>query len=300
MALEYVQYLSDDLKNLYFYDKRYSQLRQLIQCDDQLVFAVRKDEIHIYYRGGRILKVTETRKCLKLECCSLNYARKQRGKDELNAFGDVIKNLLADKYNADLWVKNIDGLKECMSYYRENICKNPERQLQQDIELNNRNFNDEVVIVDNEYGVCDYHSKDRLCKVDLVALYKDNGVYKICLIELKRGYDAIHGSAGIATHVNDFDVIINKRKPDIIASINNLISYKKLNNYLQNVPDDIVINENTEICASILCYDLSDNQRTGALSLIKNSRENISFELHYNLKLDSNCHKLSKRDILGE
>ena len=65
MALEYVQHLSEDLKRLYFEDERYESLLELIkeQCQDKtdgLVFAVRKNEIHIYYRGGRLLKITET------------------------------------------------------------------------------------------------------------------------------------------------------------------------------------------------------------------------------------------------
>ena len=53
MSLEYVQHLSNNLKRLYFEDPRYKNLRILIkeQCKDKtdgLVFAVRKNEIHIY------------------------------------------------------------------------------------------------------------------------------------------------------------------------------------------------------------------------------------------------------------
>lgn len=64
MSLEYVQHLSNNLKRLYFEDPRYKNLRILIkeQCKDKtdgLVFAVRKNEIHIYYRGGRLLKITD-------------------------------------------------------------------------------------------------------------------------------------------------------------------------------------------------------------------------------------------------
>ena len=61
MSLEYVQHLSNNLKRLYFEDPRYKNLRILIkeQCKDKtdgLVFAVRKNEIHI----------TVAEDCLKL------------------------------------------------------------------------------------------------------------------------------------------------------------------------------------------------------------------------------------------
>ena len=62
MPYDYEQYLSDKLQSLYFDSEQYSSLRKLIESDKELVFAVRKNEIHIYYLGGRILKIKGSKK----------------------------------------------------------------------------------------------------------------------------------------------------------------------------------------------------------------------------------------------
>lgn len=298
--LDYEQYLSRDLQTLYFDDERYQPLRELIQSDSELVFSVRKDEIHIYYLGGRILKIKKSGKRMRF-AFDWKYAKKAKGSDELNEYGDIIKNLNDNPFVAELWIAHFGVLKCCMKHYRENVSRNYERQLQQILELENRDFNGEVVVIDNEYGVREVHSRSsKLCKVDLVTLYKDNGIYKICLVELKCGEGAIKGKAGINEHISDFETLINKRRADIIASVNNLLQYKKANHSLYNMPEDMEISEDTKICASILCYDLPENQRTKTLSIIEKSRENITFDLHYNLTLNSSYHKLSKKDILSK
>lgn len=294
---EYEQHLSDDLEKIYFGN---SELRKLIESDNELIFAVRKNEIHIYYLGGRILKITKANKMLRFSF-ALKYAKKKRGSDELNEYGDIIKELNANPYNIDLWIKHFGDLKRSMQYYRKNVSPNAERQLQQILELNNRDFNGEVIVVDNEYGVREVHDRSsKLCKVDLVAVYKDSGKYKICLIELKCGDDAIDGKAGISDHIKDYKKFLDKRKKDIIASVNNLIEYKRANKFLSNVPSAIELDEeDTEICVSILCYDLPDRKRDNALSAIKETGKDITFDLYYNLDMDSSYHKITRKDILA-
>ncbi len=303
--LDYEQHLSDALEGLFFKAPQYEKLRELIkvQCQDKsdgVIFAVRKNEIHIYYLGGRILKITKSYNKLRF-FFDLKYAKKQKASDELNEYGDIIKKLNENQYDVDLWVEHFNKLKLCMKNYRENVSPNPERQLQQVLELENRDFDGEVVIIDNEYGVREEHSKNsKLCKVDLVALYKDSAKYKICLIELKLGDGAIAGKAGITDHIKSCKLFLGKRKRDIIASVNNLIEYKKSNGFLLNAPSDIKLCEDTEICVSVLCYDLPEQKRSKAESFIEEGGKEISFELHFNTRLKSCCHILSKKDILGE
>lgn len=306
MPLDYEQYLTKELEALYFDTVRYSELRRRIQSDKDIIFAVRKDQIHIYYLGGRILKLTKfynkSTKSYELRFAfDQKYTKKEKGSDERNKYGNIIKNLSDNPCNDELWIKYFNDLKLCMKEYRNTVSHNPERQLQQNLELNNRDFNDDVIVVDNEYGVRHEHKKDsKLCKVDLVTLYRDNGEYKICLVELKLGDGAIDGKAGIADHIADFELFLNERKADIIASINNLIQYKKKNNSLYNAPNDIKITEDTDICVSILCYDLPENKKAKALSFIDNARADITFDLHCNLELKCGNFQLTKKDILGE
>ena len=302
MALDYEQHLSDKLKSLYFDDSRYERLRTLIQeqCNDKtdgLVFAVRKDEIHIYYLGGRILKITKSCDRLRFSF-DLKYAKKQKGSDELNEYGDTVKKLNDNPYDVDLWLEYFDDLKRCIKNYRTNVSHNDERQLQQNLELKNRDFYDEVIVIDNEYGAREIHSiSSKLCKVDLVTLCRDNEKYKICLVELKCGDGSIDGKAGIIEHIKDFNTLIAKRRADIIASVNNLIENKKLNHSLYNVPENLRLSQDTEICGSILCYDLSKTKKGTVESSIKEQK--ITFDLHYKLDLDRRNHRLIKEDILG-
>ena len=299
MALDYEQHLSDKMKSLYFDDAHYERLRNFIQseCKNEVVFEVRKDEIHIYYLGGRILKITKSRDRLRLSF-DLKYAKKQKGSDELNEYGDTVKKLNNNPFDVDLWIEHFSDLKRCMKKYRDNVSHNAERQLQQNLELENRDFGGEVVVIDNEYGAREIHAiSSKLCKVDLVTLCRDNEKYKICLVELKCGDGSIDGKAGIIEHIKDFNTLIAKRRADIIASVKNLIEYKKLNHSLYNVPDGISLSEDTEICGSILCYDLSKTKKGTVESSIKEQK--ITFDLHYKLDLDSNCHRLTKEDILS-
>ena len=227
MPLDYEQYLSADMQDLYFRDKRYIRLRELIRSDKDVIFAVRKNEIHIYYLGGRILKITKSNKQMRFSF-DLKYAKKQKGSNDLNRYGDIVKTLNGKPDDVDLWVDNFEILKLCMKNYREKISWNAERQLQQNLELANRNFDGGVIVIDNEYGVREIRSKSsKLCKVDLVVLFKgDDGKYKICLTELKKGNDATGGKAGIKDHIHDFTVFTGKRKNDIVKSAENLIEYK--------------------------------------------------------------------------
>ena len=300
MALDYEQHLSDKLKLLYFDDFRYERLRNFIQfeCKDEIVFEVRKDEIHIYYLGGRILKIIKSRDRLRFSF-DLKYAKKQKGSDALNEYGDTVKKLNDNPFDVDLWLEHFGDLKRCMKNYRDNVSHNAERQLQQNLELKNRDFGGEVVVIDNEYGAREVHAiSSKLCKVDLVTLYRDNEKYKICLVELKCGDGSIDGKAGIIDHIKDFDTLIAKRRADIIASVNNLIEYKKQNHSLYNVPDNLRLSEDTEIRGSILCYDLSKVKKCRVEASIK--QQKVAFDLHFKLDLDSSCHILTKKDILGE
>lgn len=302
----YIQHLLPELKQLYFNDERYIDLRNFIasKCNDEVVFAVRKNEIHIYYLGGRILKITKAYNYLKLTI-DLKYAKKQKGSDELNQYGDTIKKLNSTSYKdpkkvTKLWKKHWEDLKRCMEIYRKNVSHNDERQLQQKLELANRDFSNEVVVIDNEYGVRKEHKRSsKLCKVDLVTLYRNGEKYKICLIELKFKDGAIDKKAGISDHIADFDVIVNARKRDVIESVNNLIEYKKLNGSLYNVPNDLKLSEDTEICASILCYNLEDKEKASR-EISNGNKKGITFDLHFNLRLSDKRLKLTKEDILGQ
>lgn len=356
MALEYKQQLSERLKALYFEDPRYKDLRVLIneQCNksDGLVFAVRKNEIHIYYRGGRLLKITEKEngKALKLYTDPKYAGDKDDPTNEIAKFNkeDIPKG-------ASEWRDRLEKLKRYVAdYYAEH--GNEERLLQHNLELNNRDFNGEVVIIDNEYGVRkiaaqlthldrsnqktfgEFTDKElailsehepkltkddvlamsddelanlkleyKLCKVDLVALFKgDDGKYKICLTELKKGNGATGGKAGIKDHLRDYKIFVQCRKSDIVASVKNLIEYKmsKEIGTITNNPAEVIELDEENIYISILCYDLSSETK---IKNVKNDIEQVYDDeakralpfFHYNLRMKEkvNGYTLRKEDF---
>lgn len=307
MALDYEQYLSIRLKSLYCNDERYTRLRELIKSDKEVVFAVRKDEIHVYYLGGRILKITKSNDKLKFSF-DWKYAKKKKGSDELNEHGEIIKTLTSNPYDVDLWVEHFDVLKRCMKNFRENVSHNAERQLQQALELENRDFNGEVVVVDNEYGVRELHiQSSKLCKVDLVVLFMgEDGKYKICLTELKKGDGATGGKAGIKDHIYDFKVFTGKRKDDIVKSVENLIKYKTSKEIaaIANYPENGIELDSDNIYISILCYDLSSERKIANVEkeitqALDDEAKRILPNFYYNLRMkERNGYTLSKADLL--
>lgn len=355
--LDYEQHLDEDLKRLYFKDDRYKPLRELIkkQCKDKdgLIFAVRKNEIHIYYRGGRLLKINDTDKGSSLKI----YTDPKYAGDEHDPNNEIVKlNALdtSEKENVTIWCEKLEKLKGYVArYYTEH--GNKERLLQHNLELNNRDFKGEVVIIDNEYGVRKLAAKlthldklkhnfgeftetelkilsehepaltaervramsddklkslkleYKLCKVDLVALFKgDDGKYKICLIELKKGYGAVGGKAGIKDHIQDFKIFIEYRKSDIVKSVKNLIEYKKCDKIgtIKNYPEGDIELDTENIYISILCYDF-ENQRQKAsvknniCQAFNDKTKTILPHLHYNLDLkEADGCILRKADLL--
>lgn len=351
--LDYEQHLSANLKRLYFEDTRYEPLRTLIkkQCKDKvdgLVFAVRKNEIHIYYRGGRLLKITETANGAALKIYTdPKYVGEGPDNeiDKLNA--EDISN------NASIWCDNLEKLKGyVVAYYVEH--KNKERHLQHMLELNNRDFKDDIIVIDNEYGVRmrasrlthldraneetfgEFTDKEleilsqrgldkdkvlamtddelarlkleyKLCKVDLVALFKgDDRKYKICLTELKKGNASTGGKAGIKDHIQDFKIFTGARKNDIVRSVERLIEYKtssEIDTIANYHADDFELDRDN-IYITILCYDLSsdrkrNNVKNDILQVFDSEARVALPNFYYNLHMfENNGYTLSKGDLL--
>lgn len=357
--IDYKQHLGENLKRLYFEDKRYESLRELIkkQCQDKidgLIFAVRKNEIHIYYRGGRLLKITDMANGTALKI----YTDPKYAGDENNPKNEIAKLNTLDtsiSENISIWYDKLEILKKYVADYYS-LHGNKERLLQHKLELNNRDFNGEVIIIDNEYGVrklaaklthLDRSNKEtfgkfteteleilskhnpplteetvlamtddelarlkleyKLCKVDLVALFKgDDGKYKICLTELKKGYGATGGKAGIKDHIQDFKIFTKSRKGDIVQSVKNLLAYKTSAEIgtIANYPAGGIELDEENIYISILCYDLETQRQINSTAekikqALDGEDESISSYFYYNLSIkESENYILRKKDLL--
>ena len=186
-------------------------LLEYVQNDDTLDMEFRGNSFTLYYRGGAILSVSETK--------SKKY----------------VWNPLDAKYNDGHELKNNpenfeDYIPESKHVIDRYICSAPknhlgEKEIQQLIVKENNyspNSNDtDYFIVDMEYTEGDDKDGTRF---DLIAVRWDsNGAARkkdkvsLAIIEVKQGYLSVTSSPsspGLRTHQKDFEVFVDKKKKE--------------------------------------------------------------------------------------
>lgn len=190
-----------------------SPILKRIKNDDTLMLFIRENYINIYYRGGNILKITQTTQNIYTAFFDTNY---NKHKKELPKLAKKIKA----KQDSEYWVEAIPKLKEIMDFY---FVKHPkqEREFQQLIAREN---NYSTISNEAEYFITDIEfdngSKSGCC--DMLAIKwkgrndrKNTKNCSIALIELKYGDNALDGNAGIISHIKNMTKSI-KKEYDII------------------------------------------------------------------------------------
>jgi hypothetical protein len=184
-------------------DLKESQLNSILEylhMDDTLDLEIRENYINIYYRGGNILKISET-KSRYLFHFEKKYLKNSVVSEQL------INNHIA---NQD-WFNYIPLAKQAMDFYFSKH-KNEEKEFQQLVVRENNNSTiangTDYFIIDIEY---DNHENARF---DLIAVewpseaskrkLAKNFKPKLAVIEMKFGDGAIKGKAGIRKHIIDF------------------------------------------------------------------------------------------------
>ncbi len=190
----------NDLKN-----GKLSSLLERVLADDTLDLELRGDSVGIYYRGGRLFRITEKGSGTYEIYFDLNYCKTEAWS---NTGIIVICNPTVEQA-----VKNIPYYKQAMDMW---LHKNPkyEREFQQLLVRENNNQGDiskstDYYILDIEYTDDNDRNKSRF---DIVALKweskswirKDNGKCSVVLMEMKYGDKALDGTAGIEKHLEDF------------------------------------------------------------------------------------------------
>lgn len=180
-----------------FMDKllsEYKVLTDYVKTDDTLDMEFRGKEVMVYYRGGRLLTLSESWIFTPLdknygEVCSLN-----------------LMNL--EEY--------IPKAKRLMDKYQINVKKNNEKEISQRIIMENNyspySNDTDYFIVDMEYSHGD--KKDKKYQFDLIGIkWPSTKVdrkklnFKIVVIETKRGLRTLRSGSqnpGLKTHYEDF------------------------------------------------------------------------------------------------
>ena len=194
----------------FFGDLKYGQLRNLltsIKCDDTLDLQIRHNQIHIYYRGGKILDVKPHGAQSYKFALDENYFQESNRHDRL-----LVKRLL----NRDLpdFTAFFGVAKQALDIYLTSK-KTAEREFQQLIVRTN-NYSS----IDNstDYFIVDIEYAKQGSRFDLVALSWPSESFlrkltkgykpRLMIIEMKYGEAALGGKAGLTKHHQDIETFI--------------------------------------------------------------------------------------------
>ncbi len=195
-----------------------------IKRDHTLMLAIRENYINIYYRGGNILRITET-----------NHGRYQTFFDaNYSVFGKEIPQLpkvIESQDYAKKWADSFPILKNLMD---ENFSEygKTERELQQLVARINNNSplsnSSEYFITDIEVSGSDFSGRFDMAGIRWPAgnQRKYGRGCQPVLIEMKYGDGAISGKAGIIKHLDDIYEVLRKedQKRKLLATIENQFS----------------------------------------------------------------------------
>jgi hypothetical protein len=200
-------------------DGKLASLTRKVQRDDTLMLALRGNYINIYYRGGSILKLKETK----------NGGYDVEFDTDYSKEADLAlpqPSCITTREHCEIWVAALPMLKEIMNSYFSGKRK-AEREFQQLVAWEN---NRSIISSDTEYFITDIEFADaeQNARLDMLGLKwlsnnrKDETLCRPVFIEMKYGIGAYDGEAGIAKHIADLqDILTNTVKCE---SLNNTIS----------------------------------------------------------------------------
>ena len=176
-----------------------------VKYDQTLMLAIRNGFINIYYRGGNILKVTETKKGAYTAFFDARYNISNQEIPESPRKIDC-------QEDANNWVASFLALKNIMDYYLA-VNGNSEKEFQQLVAREN-NFS--TISNESEYFISDIEVSDSIsgARFDMMAIRwpatkrKSGENCRPAFIEMKYGDGAISGKAGLLKHLKDFDAFI--------------------------------------------------------------------------------------------
>lgn len=187
-------------------------LLEYVQNDDTLDMEFRNNSITIYYRGGNLLSVTESKKN------DNSYQYTWKGINE-----DYLKGYKQKHEDAEQFEEYIPEAKHIIDRY---ICKIKnhlgEKEIQQlVVRENNYSQNSQ----DTDYFIVDMEYEQNNSRFDLIALRWDSNrsarnkdEVSLAVIEIKQGYKSVRTSKkkpGLKSHQEDFNEFKDKLTDEI-------------------------------------------------------------------------------------
>ena len=188
------------------------KLFNVINEDPELSFEIRvKNEVMIYYHKDRILTIRFCKGKPSVEILSEKYYKKATPPSVSFMCDDLMETLR----HTDQLRKYFKEAKRLIGSYKTGL----EFEVQQNITLGSRSFNNRFVVVDMEWQLpqSDIKEEEKISKTrfDLVVVdtkKNDMGENDIYLGELKVGMGATGGKSGIIDHVKKTNEFISNAK----------------------------------------------------------------------------------------
>ena len=179
-----------------------------VKSDPTLCLELRGDSINIYYRGGSLMKVEQRSNNVYIFSFNENY------------FSGTNRISLPDRTDVNAWLEVTPKLKNAMDQHLGKKRKN-EREFQQ-LLLQENNYG--RIARSTDYYICDIEYQNENGRFDLVAVHwpskpskrKKAEDRRLVFIEMKYGDNALDGSAGIKSHIED----VNRFLSDPVKLIN--------------------------------------------------------------------------------
>lgn len=227
-------------------DGKLKGLLDEVRNDKDLVVQIRDDYFNVYYKGGNLLKVKSAN---SFGFDSNYYKGDPDFRDEDKDRKDKRKNLLKALKREGKWEEFIINMKKLMDDYwvwLENREKNKrnldEKSTQHQLCISNTE-NSEYTIIDLEFQIstredCLYHyvkpckpagrcvnEKKKSPRFDIIAVR--NKDHQLCVIELKKGVEALYGKSGIGDHADSFEGSIGRYPQAFIEEMKVVVEDKK-------------------------------------------------------------------------
>ena len=222
------RHLDNSFLELFKPEGKFHDITTIVKEDPCLNFEMRGNSVEIYYRGGKLLSISNLEGFSGLDP---KYSTLPIPQPELNNIRDYINNAkhIIDKYEST--VKNHLGEKEIQQrvVYENNLSVNAQ---------------------DTDYFIVDTEWTNPRGRADIMAfrwlrpspLRRTNEV-QLTMIEVKQGTKSFKGNAGLQKHITDFELLskdsIEMQKVaedmlEILIQKNELGLIKGLDKYLKD------------------------------------------------------------------
>lgn len=240
-------------------------LLKIIQADKDLVIQIRDNYFNVYYRGGNVAKVVSE----KSVDVDQNYFH--RAKEDDKSFLIEQKNNAKQLFIKGEFQKYIDLVTKAMLHYDSIVGKDTaEKECQHQLCISNEYGKSDYTIIDLEYEVSKkslFHYRGKRTtpgknipspRFDIIAIR--NSDHRLCIMELKKGTNALDGKAGLQEHAESFHNTVGFNDETKQAFIEEMQGIVKLKQQLGILDPVVKIDEKAEI-EYLFVYQFSNTDK---------------------------------------